>query len=106
MKKYFDLNIEKVLEHWSPSFAVREFISNALDEQILTKSKNIEVYKNDDIWIIKDYGRGIQSKHFSQNENQEKLKAKNLIGKFGVGLKDALAVLNRNDIDVKIVSKY
>lgn len=32
MKEYFDLNIEKVLEHWSVSFAVREFISNAFDD--------------------------------------------------------------------------
>lgn len=106
MKKYFDLNIETVLEHWSISFAVREFISNALDEQVLTNTRDIEILKKDDVWYIKDYGRGIESKHFSQNENEEKLKAKNLIGKFGVGLKDALAVLNRNNIQVKIVSKY
>ena len=106
MKKYFDLNIEKVLEHWSPAFAVREFISNAIDEQMLTKTKDIEVFKENNIWLIRDYGRGIQSKHFSQNENQEKLNSKNLIGKFGVGLKDALAVLDRHDIKIQIVSKY
>jgi hypothetical protein len=32
----FDLNIEKVLEHWSVPFAIRELIANALDEQVLT----------------------------------------------------------------------
>ncbi|GEM_PF-6446736 len=28
----FDLNIEKVLEHWTIPFAIRELIANALDE--------------------------------------------------------------------------
>lgn len=106
MKKYFDLNIEKVLEHWSLSFAIREFIANALDEQILTNTKEIEVYKKGNVWHIRDYGRGLESKHFSQNENEEKIKANNLIGKFGVGLKDALAVLNRHNIKIKLISKY
>lgn len=106
MKKYFDLNIEKVLEHWTVSFAIREFISNAIDEQRLTNTKSIDVYKDDGIWVIRDYGRGIQSKHFSQNENEEKLKSKKLIGKFGVGLKDALAVLSRHNKKVEIISKY
>jgi len=106
MKDYFDLNIEKVLEHWNISYAIREFISNALDEQILTNTKPIEVYKEDNIWHIRDFGRGIESKHFSQNENIEKLNAPNLIGKFGVGMKDALAVLDRHGIDVKIFSRY
>ena len=32
----FDLNVEKVLEHWSVAFAIRELIANALDEQALT----------------------------------------------------------------------
>lgn len=106
MTEYFDLNIEKVLEHWSLSFAVREFISNALDEQTLTKTNEIEIFKILNVWHIRDYGRGISMKHFSQNENQEKLSATNLIGKFGVGLKDALAVLDRNNIRVQIVSRY
>lgn len=106
MKEYFDLNIEKVLEHWSISFAIREFISNALDEQIITQTKSIKVYKDGNNWHIRDFGRGIQSKHFSQNENPEKLSASNLIGKFGVGMKDALAVLDRHNIDLKLTSRY
>jgi hypothetical protein len=32
----FDLNIEKVLEHWTIPLAIRELIANALDEQALT----------------------------------------------------------------------
>ncbi|MCL1944470.1 MAG: ATP-binding protein [Firmicutes bacterium] len=104
--EYFDLNIEKVLEHWNVAFAIREFISNALDEQKLTNTKDIEIFKNGSNWYIRDFGRGIKVEHFSQNENPEKLKSSNLIGKFGVGLKDALAVLDRNNIKAKISSRY
>jgi len=32
-KRYFDLNIQRVLEHWTVSEALREIIANALDEQ-------------------------------------------------------------------------
>ena len=41
MKK-FDLNIEEVLEDWEVYHALREIISNALDEQILSKTKDME----------------------------------------------------------------
>lgn len=105
--RYFDLNIEKVLESWSNADAVREIIANALDEKLLTNTKDIEIFKdNTNKWHIVDFGRGIQSKHFTQNENPEKQNAKNLIGKFGVGLKDALGVLFNNGIGVTIDSKY
>ena len=106
MDKLFDLNIEQVLEHWEPEHAVREIIANALDEQFLTKSKEIEIYKSGKRWYIRDFGRGIQYSHFTQNENQEKLASPFLIGKFGVGLKDALAVFHRKGIGVEINSKY
>ena len=106
MDKLFDLNIEQVLEHWEPEHAVREIIANALDEQQLTNSKKIDIYKLGDRWYIRDYGRGLQYSHFTQNENQEKLASPFLIGKFGVGLKDALAVFHRKGINVEINSKY
>lgn len=106
MDKLFDLNIEQVLEHWEPEHAVREIIANALDEQFLTKSKEIEIYKSGKRWYIRDFGRGIQYSHFTQNENQEKLASPFLIGKFGVGLKDALAVFHRKGIGVEINSRY
>lgn len=106
MDELFDLNIEKVLEHWETKHAIREVIANALDEQLLTKSKDITIHKRNGSWIIRDYGRGIQSSHFTQNENKEKLMSPNLIGKFGVGLKDALAVFYRKNINVSINSKY
>lgn len=106
MDKLFDLNIEQVLEHWEPEHAVREIIANALDEQVLTKTKEIEIYKSGKGWHIRDFGRGLQYSHFTQNENQEKIASPFLIGKFGVGLKDALAVFHRKGISVEINSKY
>lgn len=103
----FDLNIEKVLENWSNADAIREIIANALDEKILTKTRDIEIFKDNFAkWHIFDFGRGIQSMHFTQNENPEKQNSKNLIGKFGVGLKDALGVLFNNGVNVTINSKY
>lgn len=44
--------------------------------------------------------------HLTQNENEEKLSNDKLIGRFGVGLKDALATLYRHNVKVKIKSKY
>ena len=103
----FDLNIEQVLENWEVYHALREIIANALDEQILTKTKDIEIIKKDNITKIRDFGRGLKYEHLTQNENQEKLTNSELvIGKFGVGLKDALATLNRYGIDILIKTKY
>ena len=104
--KLFDLNIERVLEHWDTEHAIREIIANAIDEQSLTGTKDIEVYKLGTRWYIRDFGRGIEYRHFIQSENEEKLRAKNVIGKFGVGLKDALAVFHRAGIGVEINSKH
>ena len=106
MDNLFDLNIEQVLEHWEPEHALREIIANALDEQILTNTKAIEVYQEKGRWHVRDYGRGLQYIHFTQNENKEKLQSPFLIGKFGVGLKDALAVFYRKGISVEIDSRY
>ena len=103
----FDLNIEKVLEHWGLEHALREIIANATDEQTLTASKPISIYQDGNSRLhIRDYGRGIEYKHFVQNENLEKLASPNLIGKFGVGLKDALAVFWRKNIPLEIHSRF
>lgn len=103
----FDLNIERVLENWEVFHALREIIANALDEQKLTGTKPIEIFNDiKGLWHVRDYGRGLQYNHFTQNENEEKLKAPNLIGKFGVGLKDALATFDRHGISVTIQSKH
>jgi len=104
----FDLNIEEVLENWEVEHAIREIIANALDEQTISRSAEIEISK--DIhgdWHIQDFGRGLQIEHFTLNENQEKLNAETgIIGKFGVGLKDALATFYRRGIAVRIRSSF
>lgn len=42
----------------------------------------------------------------TQNENQEKLKNTSVIGKFGIGLKDALETFDRKGISVTAHSKH
>jgi len=69
----FDLNVEKVLEHWSVAFAIRELIANALDEQALTRTRDPGIFKDGaGYWHIADAGRGIRYEHLTQNENAEK----------------------------------
>jgi len=106
MKK-FDLNIEEILEDWEVYHGIRELISNALDEQMLTNTKEIDIFKDKKgKWHVRDYGRGIKYEHLTQNENQEKLERQNIIGKFGIGLKDALATFDRKKIKVILRFKH
>ncbi|MCG0891537.1 hypothetical protein IMAU10418_02900 [Lactiplantibacillus plantarum] len=94
--RYFDLNIEKVLDNWEVHHEIREIIANALDETVLTGCREPDIFKDDTgKWHVHDYGRGLNYEHFTQNQNPEKIDANNVIGKFGVGLKDALAVIRR-----------
>lgn len=103
----FDLNIEKILEGWETKHAIRELIANALDEQVLTGTHNVAITKNSQSWHIRDFGRGLRYENLTQKENPEKLEnADRVIGKFGVGLKDALATLNRRGIHIRISSKH
>ena len=104
----FDLNIEEVLENWEVEHAIREIIANALDEQVLTHTQEIRISKDHrGDWHIRDFGRGLRIDHFTLNENQEKLNAENgIIGKFGVGMKDALATFHRRGIGVLIGSAF
>ena len=104
--RMFDLNIERVLEHWTLAHAIREIIANALDEQALTGTREPAIYRDDqEQWHIRDWGRGLKYLHLTQNENKEKLRnPRKVIGKFGVGLKDALATFHRHDVDVALIS--
>jgi DNA gyrase/topoisomerase IV subunit B len=106
MTALFDLNVERVLEHWEPHHALREVIANALDEQSLTSTSEIEISRDAERrWHVRDFGRGLRIEHFTQNESDEKLRAPGIvIGKFGVGLKDALATFDRHGIGVEIRS--
>lgn len=104
----FDLNMEEVLEAWGVEDATREVIANALDEQILSDTADVEIFEDDrGRWHVRDYGRGLRHEHLTQNEDEEKLdNPDQVIGKFGVGLKDALATFHRNDVDVTIHSSH
>jgi hypothetical protein len=103
----FDLNIEKILEHWEARHAVREIIANALDEQILSGTRSPVIQKlPDGSWEVRDFGRGLQPQHLTQAENPEKLSNPSCIGKFGIGLKDALATLNRQGQGVVFESRF
>lgn len=105
--KKFDLNIEKILEDWEVYHAIREVIANAIDEEILTSTKKIEIFKDKKRrWHIRDFGRGLRYEHLTQKEDEEKLKNPNVIGKFGIGLKDALATFDRKEIRVFIKSRH
>src|SRR5437588_12823097 len=90
MNKSFDLNIDLILSNWTNAHAIRELIANALDERILTNSAPIELSYNSNTITIKDYGRGLNPKYLIQNENDEKKNNNNLIGQFGIGLKNAI----------------
>lgn len=88
----FDLNIEKVFEHWPVPFALREFIANAVDEQTITGTVDPAISIDaEGRWHIRDFGRGLSYEHLTQKENREKRKHPAVIGQFGIGLKDALA---------------
>src|ERR1700694_415081 len=104
----FDLNIEKILEGWEVKHAIREVIANALDEQVLSNTQDIQISADGSgNWHVRDFGRGIHYEDLTQNESPEKLEnAGKVIGKFGVGLKDALATLNRHGILVHIRSAH
>jgi hypothetical protein len=107
--KYFDLNMkEDLLEAWGPSDGIREIIANALDEQVLTGTDSVDIeFDGGDTARIRDYGRGLRHEHFAQEEDEEKLSSPDeVIGKFGVGLKDALAVLYRHGAEVTIHSRH
>jgi len=98
----FDLNIEEVLENWDVHHGVREIIANALDEQVLSGTDEVQIEKDGDEWVVRDFGRGLDIRHFTLNENPEKLQSSEVIGKFGVGLKDALATFHRHGVRILI----
>ena len=104
----FDLNIERVLENWTLAHAIRELIANALDEAALTSTAEPEIVKDaDGAWHVRDFGRGLRYEHLTQNENREKLAHPDkVVGKFGVGLKDALATFDWRGIGVRIRSRF
>lgn len=101
-----DLNIAEILESWTAAQAIRELLANALDEQVLSHSAPIQILKHQNHWEIRDFGRGIEPVHFVLSENPEKLNRREIIGKFGFGLKDALGTLYRQGLNIEIHSRH
>jgi hypothetical protein len=104
----FDLNVQRVLEHWTVPHALREIIANALDEAALTETDEPRIFLDTQgAWHIRDFGRGLSYHHLTQNENPEKLaNPEKVVGKFGVGLKDAIAALDRHRIRMTVTSRH
>lgn len=103
----FDLNIGKVLEHWTVPFAIREVLANALDEAAISGTAEPEIAHDEDgSWHIRDFGRGLRYAHLTQNESAEKRRHSAVIGQFGMGLKDALATFDRRDVAVTLRSRH
>jgi len=100
------LNIGEVLEHWTLAFAIRELIANGLDEQALTGTADPLIVKESRTWVIEDSGRGLRYEHLTQNESAEKRDHAAVIGQFGMGLKDALAVFDRRGVRVLVRSRH
>jgi hypothetical protein len=106
-QRAFDLNVGTVLDHWTAEFALREIIANALDEQALTQTQDPTISQDDrGWWHVRDYGRGIRHVHLTQDESPEKQQDDRVIGQFGMGLKDALALFDRIGVTVAIRSKH
>lgn len=105
--KTFDLNIDKILENWELPHAVRELIANAIDESLITSTRTPEISQDaQGWWHVRDYGRGLKYQDLIQSENPEKLAHSGVIGKFGIGLKDALATFERKGVQVLLRSSY
>jgi hypothetical protein len=104
--KNFDLNIDKILENWELPHAIRELIANAIDESVITSTKAPEIYRDENgWWHVRDYGRGLRYQDLIESENPEKLNHPGVIGKFGIGLKDALATFERKGVRVLLKSR-
>jgi hypothetical protein len=64
MMREFDLNIERVLENWTVAHALREVIANALDEQVLTGTREPEIYQDvEGRWHIREAGQARLRRH-------------------------------------------
>ena len=103
--KYIDLNIgSSALTHMSIEDALKEIISNAFDEHILSNiTRNVKIYQDtNNKWCIRDYGRGITTSSFKFNINTDKELNNETIGFFGYGLKDSIAIMHTLDIKFKI----
>jgi hypothetical protein len=103
-----DLNIGRnVLDNWTIKDALREIISNAFDEHSrnnIIKLPEIKLNQNKYYEII-DFGNGIKIENFVQNINSSNKINSKTKGTYGYGLKDAIAVLTKENIEFEIKTK-
>lgn len=100
-----DLNIgQPYLSDWSEGMAIREFIANALDGASNSDTSIEKICEGK--WTIINKESEIKPENFIIKEG-EKTKNSSKIGKFGIGLKDAIGVLMSRGISVEIyTSEY
>ena len=106
MTKYIDLNVgEKSLDHLPIDFALKELLANSIDEHIANNLDPADVQlsynKKLKTLSISDFGSGIEEKNFIQRKNNKKSDNK-YIGKYGIGLKDALVIANDKNHKITI----
>src|SRR5258706_11106802 len=104
--RFLDLNTRNTLAHWTVIKALTELLANALDEATESETEVPSPQWEDNVFILRDAGRGLKVEHFQQHINPKKREDHSYIGKHGVGLKDSLAVLFNNDKKVTLESKY
>lgn len=109
MIKYFDLNLGvNSKNHLTIVDALKELLANAKDEHVLNNIQE-EIIQNYDtknkIYKIENKGPGIVLDDFKCGKNPKKQNNNDIIGQFGYGLKDAIAILFKNDCNIEIKTK-
>lgn len=100
---HYDLNFDQINDDLPLAQAFFELLTNAFDSvKGDLNLVSIEVVHSNEI-IIHDQGPGIMRQHlrFSRTNHQS-----NETGRFGIGLKDALAIIVNNGGNIKIESKH
>ena len=86
--------------------ALSELMINALNETFFAQCGDVEIYHLDGKWCIRDYGRGLSLSHFNESGNVEKLFYKNAMTPGRMTLKDAVAMLKTQLVELVIFSQH
>lgn len=103
-----DLNIGLKL-NWDVSKAILELVYNAWDEVQLNNSTHFDVEINEREIIISNYtdkGKFLMPDHFLIDPDDFKKGNKAVMGRYGTGLKKALAILVKREYEINIESGY
>jgi len=106
---FFDTNYHpSILDNWGVHHALRELVINAQDANIENDksfdSIEFNYFSNNKI-VIKDNGNGLLPDNFIVKKNKNRVNKEKLVGEFGFGLKDAIAVLIRENCKILITSR-